>query len=108
MGKTAIIIGGGPAGMETASQLARIGIEVDLIEKASQLGGHLNSWDRLFPNRRDSREVSDYLEVGMNDGISLHLNAQIDGIYREEQKFIIRLLDGNELTSEALIIATGY
>ena len=108
MGKTAIIIGGGPAGMETASQLARIGIEVDLIEKESRLGGHLNSWDRLFPNRRDSREVSNYLEVGMNDGISLHFNAQIENICREEHKFIISLLDGNKLTSEALIIATGY
>jgi len=32
MGKTAIIIEGGPAGMETASQLARIGIEVDFIK----------------------------------------------------------------------------
>jgi len=61
MTKTAIIIGGGPAGMETASQLARLGIVVDLVEKQVHLGGHLNSWDRLFPNRRDSKEVIDYL-----------------------------------------------
>ena len=51
MRKTAIIIGGGIAGMETASQLARLGIAVDLIEKQSCLGGHINSWDRLFPRQ---------------------------------------------------------
>jgi len=108
MSKTAIIIGGGAAGMETASQLARLGIEVDLIEKQSRLGGHLNSWDRLFPNRRDSKEVSEYLELGMNDGISLHMNTEIDDIRMAGERFTLALRDGNELYSDALVIATGY
>jgi len=68
--------------METSSQLAQMGIEVDLIEKESHLGGHLSNWDRLFPNRRDSKEVFEYLEKGMNDGISLHLNAEIEAARR--------------------------
>jgi len=108
MSKTAIIIGGGAAGMETASQLARLGIEVDLIEKQSRLGGHLNSWDRLFPNRRDSKEVFEYLEQGMNDGISLHLNVEIDAIRKAEERFTVAFRDGKELHSDALVIATGY
>ena len=108
MSKTAIIIGGGTAGMETASQLARLGIEVDLIEKQDRLGGHLNSWDRLFPNRRDSKEVFEYLEQGMNDGISLHLNAEIDAIRKAEDRFTVAFRDGKELHSDALVIATGY
>ncbi|MCX6248945.1 MAG: FAD-dependent oxidoreductase [Bacteroidetes bacterium] len=108
MSKTAIIIGGGTAGMETASQLARLGVEVDLIEKQPHLGGHLKNWDRLFPNRRNSDEVFDYLEKGMNDGISLHLNAEISNIRKSEEKFTIALQDGKELQSDALVIATGY
>ncbi|MGA2821938.1 MAG: FAD-dependent oxidoreductase [Bacteroidales bacterium] len=108
MSKTAIIIGAGTAGMETASQLARLGIEVDLIEKQPRLGGHLNSWDRLFPNRRDSKEVLEYLELGMNDGISLHLNTEIDAIRKTGERFTVVLRGGNELYSDALVIATGY
>jgi len=108
MSKTAIIIGGGAAGMETASQLARLGIEVDLIEKQSHLGGHLNSWDHLFPNRRNSKEVFEYLELGMNDGISLHLNTEIDAIRKAGERFAIVFRDGKELYSDALVIATGY
>jgi heterodisulfide reductase subunit A len=108
MSKTAIIIGGGVAGMETAIQLLRLGIKVDLIEKESRLGGHLNSWDHLFPNRRDSKEVSEYLQLGMNEGISLHLNAEIDTLWNNKEKFNIELKDGTRLDSDALVIATGY
>jgi len=108
MNKTAIIIGGGVAGMETAIQLLRLGIEVYLIEKESRLGGHLNSWDHLFPNRRDSKEVSEYLQLGMNEGISLHLNAEIDTLWNDKKKFNIKLKDGTRLNSDALVIATGY
>ena len=108
MSKSAIIIGGGTAGMETASQLSRLGIKVNLIETQPHPGGHLNSWDRLFPNRRDSKEVYEYLERGMNDAISLHLNAEIDLIRHESERFTVELKDGKELNSDALVLATGY
>lgn len=94
--------------METSSQLAQMGIEVDLIEKESHLGGHLSNWDRLFPNRRDSKEVFEYLEKGMNDGISLHLNAEIEAIGKNEDTFAVQLRDGEILHSDTLVIATGY
>lgn len=94
--------------METASQLAGLGIEVDLLEKQFRPGGHLNNWDRLFPNRRNSEEVYKYLEQGMNDAISLHLNAEIDIIRHESDRFIVELKDGKAMNSDALVIATGY
>lgn len=45
-----LIIGGGPAGLEAASGLQRLGYNVILIERETRLGGHLASWDRLFPD----------------------------------------------------------
>jgi heterodisulfide reductase subunit A2 len=108
MSKSAIIIGGGPAGMETAAQLSRLGIEVTLIEKKKELGGHLNSWDRLFPNFRESKEVMGYLEKGLNDSISLHLGSDISQLSRNENGFSVTLSEGSQMHSDALILATGY
>ena len=45
-----LIIGGGPAGLEAASGLQRLGYNVILIGKSTTLGGKLASWYRLFPN----------------------------------------------------------
>ncbi len=57
-----VIVGGGAAGMEAAGQLARAGCKVTLIEKESKTGGHVKNWYHLFPDRRDSSEVIEYLE----------------------------------------------
>ena len=50
IGKKVAIIGGGPAGMNAAWQLAQAGIEGHIFEKSAQLGGKLAQvipWERL-------------------------------------------------------------
>ena len=45
----ATVIGGGPAGLKAARDLAAQGIEVTLLEKTPFLGGNAAGLDRLFP-----------------------------------------------------------
>ena len=45
-GKRAVVVGGGPGGMEAAATLARRGYAVTLFEKANTLGGVLNLADK--------------------------------------------------------------
>ncbi len=47
--KNALVIGGGIAGIEVASQLSRNGIDVTLVEKDPFLGGTVAKLDRLYP-----------------------------------------------------------
>ena len=69
-----IIIGGGPAGCEAAYRLANEGIQVDLIEKESTTGGHLNNWYQLFPDRKSAQEISQLLRANLeHPNIRLHL-----------------------------------
>jgi heterodisulfide reductase subunit A2 len=103
-----IIIGGGVAGMEAAKQLSMQRCKVTLLEKQPKTGGHLLSWDRLFPNRRDSREVLDYLEKGINGDISVHTDTEIAGVRKVGDTFHVTAKDGTAFTSDAVLLAGGF
>ena len=45
MTTTAIVIGGGIAGLASAALLARDGYDVTLIEKHAEVGGRAGSWE---------------------------------------------------------------
>jgi len=109
MGKHVVVIGGGVAGLEVAGQLSKVGIEVSLIEKDSRTGGHLNKWYRLFPDRRKSSEVKEYLNgITANNGINLMTDTSIEMLNRHRDHFSIITSGGRELIADAIIVATGF
>jgi heterodisulfide reductase subunit A2 len=109
MSKHVVIIGGGVAGMEVAGQLAKAGIDVSLIEKQSKTGGNLNNWFRLFPDRRRSSEVKEYLDrITAGKGIQLHTNTIIEKLNRGKNSFLMTTNEGKEMTADAVIVATGF
>ncbi|MCX6255288.1 MAG: FAD-dependent oxidoreductase [Bacteroidia bacterium] len=109
MGKHVVVIGGGVAGLEAASRLSKAGFEVSIIEKENKTGGHLNDWYKLFPDRRKSAEVKEYLDkITLNDGIKLLTNTTIEKFHRSKSSFSIITNEGKELTADAVIVATGF
>ena len=109
MRKHVIVIGGGVAGLEVAGQLSKVGIDVSLIEKETKTGGHLNNWHRLFPDRRKSSEVKEYLDgMTMRSEIKLLTDTTIEAFRRTRNHFSVTTNRGNELTADAVIVATGF
>jgi len=108
MTKKVLVIGGGIAGMTAASSLAESGLHVDLIEKKDHLGGHVHRWDRLFPSFRPGDEVTGFLENKIDRRISLHTNANIQGIVHLHDEFVVLLENDEEISGNAIILATGY
>lgn len=109
MTKHVVVIGGGVAGLEVAGQLSKAGIEVSLIEKEANTGGHLNKWYRLFPDRRYGSEVKEYLDrMTQKRGIKLLINTTIERFKRSNSLFSITTNDGKELSADAVIVATGF
>lgn len=91
----AAVIGGGPAGMSAAWQLALKGHTVDLYEATDRLGGKIELCiprERL-PHEILEKEVSRFRELGVN----LHLNTTVD-----KQKF-----EEIYKSNEVVIIACG-
>jgi heterodisulfide reductase subunit A len=104
-----VIVGGGTAGMEAAGQLAKAGVKVTLIEKEKHTGGHIRNWHHLFPDRRNSKEVMDYLNDLIDDkNITLLTNNSIIGFSRKGTGFLVKTLDGREVAADAVLLATGF
>ncbi len=108
MNSSTIVIGGGIAGMTAAGALSRLGIEVTLIEQEPGIGGHVNSWDRLFPTRRPATEVIGKLNIQLDSHIKMITGKCVMEIQRQEKGFNVILSDGKALHGESLVLATGY
>jgi len=109
MGKRIVVIGGGAAGMEAAGQLAIEGFQVSLVEKEEETGGHIKDWYKLFPDRRNSSEVRDYLEKKVSlKSIKILTGTYIEKINNNKEGFSLFTQDGTELKADAVIVATGF
>lgn len=84
-GQKVAIVGGGPAGMSAAWQLAQAGIEAHVFEKGGQLGGKLAQvipWERLAKAVWD-QEIDRFLSA---PNIKVHLESEVTGDRIEEFK----------------------
>lgn len=72
------VIGGGPAGLVAAVEAAKAGIEVELVEGSSHLGGRLRA--AIAENRPGWRRYLDYLERQLTAlGVTVRLDTAVDG-----------------------------
>jgi heterodisulfide reductase subunit A2 len=109
MDEKVVVVGGGAAGMEAAGQLAKAGCRVTLIEKESITGGHVKEWYHLFPDRRDSSEVINYLEDQiLHKNITVRKDTMVEGVERMKGSFVVRTSGGDEIRSDAVVVATGF
>jgi heterodisulfide reductase subunit A2 len=109
MRKHVVVIGGGVAGMEVAGQLSKSGIDVSLIEKENRTGGHLNDWFKLFPDRRNSSEVKEYLDkIVSGKGIKIVTGTTINKLSIIKSSFILSTKEGVEVKADAIVVATGF
>ena len=108
--KNIAIIGGGPAGIEAAASLAGLGHHVWLIERDSELGGHLRLMFNLFPDKRPADEVlQEMLTHAQNPNIDILTNTQVvDCQQITDNRFALKTDKGQTLEADAVLMATGY
>jgi heterodisulfide reductase subunit A len=107
------VIGGGVSGMRAAIALADIGLEVCLIERAAELGGHVRELGEMFPRLVDGRALVERMidEVWRRRAISVLLNAEVvskAGTYANYRVVISTAGETSEVTVGQIIVATGF
>ncbi len=92
---SAIVLGGGPVGIELAQLLGRFGTEVHLFESS----------DRLLA--REEVRVSELIAGGLRaDGIDVRLGTELDSVGLRGGRRIAHL-SGETVEADVLIVATG-
>ena len=78
---SALVIGGGAAGLVAARDLAERGMKVTLVEKRPFLGGRMAQLDTVFPTGERARDLLDRLvrEVIKHPLVTILTNAQVVG-----------------------------
>jgi heterodisulfide reductase subunit A2 len=78
----ALVVGAGVAGLRAASDLARAGIEVALVERAATLGGNASVLDHLFPNEEAAGDVVMRLvdEVLAQERVTIYTEATVESV----------------------------
>jgi heterodisulfide reductase subunit A len=107
MDKNVIIVGGGIAGLMTASTLESMGVATTVIEREAAIGGKLNKWDRLFPTFTPAHEVLDrVIDQYKSSGSKLIKSTEVKHIDASGKG--VTLNDGQHMTADAIVIASGF
>jgi heterodisulfide reductase subunit A len=111
--KTALVIGGGPAGMEAALRIAQAGFHAVLVEKDTELGGTLRDLHSSFPRWEDPRELIDHLiaQLTKSPRVAIRTQAEVLSSTRLDRGFrvVLKGREGEErMDADAVVLATGF
>jgi thioredoxin reductase (NADPH) len=107
-----VIVGGGPAGLAAAIYAAREGIDTIVVD-AGALGGQAGISDRIdnypgFPDGISGGELADrFVAQVRRYGVELVSAVSVTAVERDHDDLVTSLSSGQQLTSHAVIVATG-
>ncbi|MGA7476170.1 MAG: FAD-dependent oxidoreductase [Thermoplasmata archaeon] len=109
-----LVVGAGIAGLRAALALSDLGISVHLIEKASEPGGHVARWGKVFPNNKDGRELIETLlrELRARENIVLYLGTELTEMSGRIGSFTVKVrtptAETVSLKVGSIVVATGF
>ena len=107
--KTALVIGGGVAGIQAALDIANIGHKVILVEKEPSIGGHMSQLSETFPTLDCSQCILTprMVEVAQNPNITLYSYAELESLDGFIGNFKARIRKKSKSLDEKLCTGCG-
>jgi heterodisulfide reductase subunit A len=105
---SALVIGGGVAGLNAALSLSAQGFRVDVVEKEKALGGNANHLTRTAKGEDIQAYLKDLTaKVGADENIKVHLGTMVRDVVGFIGNFTTNLSDGQEIKHGAALVCTG-
>ncbi len=108
---SALVVGGGVAGMVSSLNLAERGFDVFLVEKSGKLGGNALSLNTTWKNEDVQSYVKDLISrVQKNERITVYLESQVESVRGSVGDFesVISTGEGTKTINYAVaVVATG-
>jgi heterodisulfide reductase subunit A len=109
--QTALVIGGGIAGMAAADSLARQGYQTHIVEKSAQLGGQALNLYQTAKGENIHEKLSEMIaSIHQNSRIQVHLNTtlgQVDGFVGNFKTTLSTTGSDQVVEHGIAVIATG-
>jgi len=110
--KSALVIGGGVAGMTSALSLAKQGFPVHLVEKDKELGGFVKNLNNLYVTTRDALETLRPLidQVQSHKNIKVYLGSKVSDVYGYVGNFDVKIKTGDQEAKTkvgVIVVASG-
>jgi heterodisulfide reductase subunit A2 len=106
--QSALVIGGGIAGMTAAAALADQGFETHLVEQGGRLGGLLNDLEHIAPADISASQLIDVKTRQVKKShAKVHLNTSVETVGGVVGSFHAHLSSGKSLEVGTIVVATG-
>ncbi|NLJ71416.1 MAG: CoB--CoM heterodisulfide reductase iron-sulfur subunit A family protein [Syntrophomonadaceae bacterium] len=110
--KTALVIGGGIAGIEAALKIGQSGYKVLLVEVAESLGGVLEKLYNSYPRYENPADLIKYKVEQLNEcpNITVMTQTKVISADQKPNSYLVKLQnksEAKEVEVDAVVIATG-
>lgn len=93
--------------MEAARALLALGHTPIIVEASKQLGGHVASWHKLFPDMSSARDLVDHLRSEAT-AANVFTNTNVISLNRLADSYSLKLSNGIVVNASAILVATGF
>jgi len=112
MQQSILVVGGGPAGLSAAANIAEAGHKAILVEKEDRLGGApiLSGYAKLVPSGEWAKDAIGRMveRVENSPNVTVHKGTKVTKLDGEAGDFTATLSNGEEVKVAAVILATGF